>query len=177
MNRRGFTLLELLVALLIGGVVLLTGGAAFDATVSASESIRRAEMSVMSTANRARWLRRAVASLEVGLPGGSPFVGTPERVQFSTYLLTSNGWWERRTLQLSFSDGRLIALTGIEAVILANHLSDAAFDYLVVPGLDSRWTQRWQSPTSAPLAIRLRLTWLDAEQTPDTLLLLVGERG
>lgn len=177
MTSRGFTLVELLVALTVSGLVLLVGGAAMRATVSASQAISRASSADLAAPNRARWLRRAVASLEVGLPGDVPFDGEPERVRFSAYILTPRGWWERRPVELVSNDGRLVARVGSEALVLADSLAEVGFDYLVVPGLDSRWTRRWQSPTSAPQAIRLRLHWLDSARTSDTLLMLVGDRG
>jgi prepilin-type N-terminal cleavage/methylation domain-containing protein len=177
MTSRGFTLVELLVALTVSGLVLLVGGAALRATVSASQDIGRTSIADLTAPNRARWLRRAVASLEVGLPGDVPFDGEPERVRFSAYLLTPRGWWERQAVELTSADGRLVARVGSEVVVLADSLAEVGFDYLVLPGIDSRWTRRWQSPTSCPQAIRLRLGWLDSARTADTLLLLVGDRG
>jgi hypothetical protein len=50
-----------------------------------------------------------------------------------------------------------------------------AFDYLLEPGLNSQWASVWESPVSAPLAIRVRITQLD--RIADTLLLIVGPRG
>jgi hypothetical protein len=148
------------------------------ATISASQGIGRATLAGTGTANRTRWLRRAFASLEVGLPADVPFEGSPDGVRFTSSLLTANGWWERQDLELEFSEGQLVARTdGSEPIVLADSVAEAAFDYLIAPGLDSRWTRRWQSPTSAPLAIRLRLIWLDSAQSADTLLFLVGGRG
>jgi len=178
MNRLGFTLVELLVTLTISGLVLLVGGASLGALLSASRDIAAAGVTEMRAANRARWLRRTVASLEVGLPGDVPFEGQPDRVRFSSFTLTSHGWSERKPVELASIGNRLVALVGAEVgVVLADSLAEARFDYLILPGLESRWTHRWQSPTSAPIALRLRLSWLDTEQKPDTLLLLVGERG
>lgn len=177
MTSRGFTLVELLVALTVSGLVLLVGGAAMRATVSASQAISRASSADLAAPNRARWLRRAVASLEVGLSGDVPFDGEPERVRFSAYLLTPRGWWEREAVELAAVDGRLVARIGNQTMVLADSLVEAEFDYLVTPGLDTRWTRGWQSPTSAPQAIRLRLHWLDSARASDTLLMLVGDRG
>ena len=48
------------------------------------------------------------------------------------------------------------------------------------PGERSRWVQEWRSPSTAPLAVRMRIrrgAASDGVARTDTLLLLVGERG
>jgi len=178
MTRRGFTLVEVLVALVLSGAVLLTGAAAFGAAVDGLGSAERVVHDELITANRRGWLERTLRSLEVGLPGGIPFAGTPARISFSTRIQSADGWWETRAAMLSQEGDALIAqLDGGEPLILARGLDSARFDYLIKPGLDTRWTGRWQSPVSAPLAIRIRLMPHDSTVPADTLVLFIGERG
>lgn len=178
MTRRGFTLVEVIVALALTGTVLLVGGRAFAVTLDGLATAERASAEALWQANRRSWLERTVRSLEVGTAPETGFDGEPGRVRFSARVRSEFGWWERRRVELALRNGQLVALTdGGEPVLLAASLADAGFDYLIQPGLDSRWTRRWQSPVSAPLAIRVRTVPRDSTLPADTLLLYIGERG
>ena len=178
MSRRGFTVIELVVALTLAGLVLLLGGAAFGVLARSAEATRRAELQTNRRRNAVRWLQRTVRSLEVGSPGAQPFVGELRRLRFGGRVQVPGGWWEMQPVELRV-DGRTLVGTvaGGTTVSLIQGVSRVEFDYLIVPGLDSRWTHAWQSPVSAPLAVRLRLASADSAGVVDTLLLLVGERG
>jgi prepilin-type N-terminal cleavage/methylation domain-containing protein len=178
MNRRGMTLVEVLVTLVLLAVIAATGGLAFGAATEGWRALEREERTRRNELFWRSWLERTIRSLEVGLPGDVPFNGDESQVRFSARVLMPDGWWEHQSLELELADGTLLARpdTG-EPVALVSGLSGVRFDYLTQPGLQSRWGSVWQSPTSAPQAIRLRLFWQDPRRTPDTLLLPVGRRG
>lgn len=178
MTNRGFTLAEVLVALVLTGVLLVTGATAFAAAVDGVGAAERAVAADLTTANRRAWLERTLRSLEVGAAGSTPFEGQPASLGFSSRGRTGEGWWERRALTISQEGELLVARFGdAETITLGRGLGSLGFDYLIRPGLQSRWSHRWQSPVSAPIAIRVRLTWKDPGIPPDTILLFIGERG
>lgn len=88
MNRpRGFALVELLVALVVGAIVLLAAGSAYRGLLGAAA---RAERTEEETVLAARLCRRIQTALAATLPGES-FRGTPASAEFTT---------------LAFRDGR-----------------------------------------------------------------------
>ena len=105
------------------------------------------------------------------------FEGRPDRVTFSSWLLTADGWFTRRTVMLARQEDRIVAtLLPGEPIVLCDGVDNVAFDYLLEPGVDARWVREWVSPLRAPLAVRLRVQERKGG-TADTLLLLVRERG
>ncbi len=173
-GRGGFTLLEILVALTIAGTAVLLAHQVFATAARGAESLRSARRELDTASNGRRWLASAIGSIEVGRDGDVPFDGGPHAATFSTYLLSERGWFERGVVTLEVSDSGLHARASRRTVILATGVSALDMDYLLEPGLDSKWVSRWASPVSAPLALRLRLAF---GGRVDTMLFLVGPRG
>lgn len=182
-GKRGFTLLELLVALAIGGLVVLLAHQVFASVGHSGRRLRDARAALDREANARRWLRATFLSLEVGLDSACSFDGRANRVRFTAWQLTPEGWFERRSIDLEEHDDRLVARVAPgAALMLTDSVQSLAFDYLLEPGAESRWVREWVSPVSAPLAVRMRIT-RRPHQTPDrkavvdTMLFLVKERG
>src|SRR5260370_40495571 len=180
MRRSGFTLIEVLVALTIGGVVLLAAEGIFSGVASGSRQLMAARERLDREANGRRWLKSAFLSLEVGQASVGGFEGRVDRLRFSAWQLAPGGWYERRQIELSRVNGRLLASLGDAPLVLGDSVADVAFEYLIEPGVASRWVREWISPVSAPLAVRIRVT-TGRERTTrgvvDTLLFLIKERG
>lgn len=159
MNRRhGFTLVEVLVAVAITGLVMLLAHQLFGAVVDGGRRITEARRALDRERNAERYLRDAFLSLEVGDEAG-PFEGHPDRVSFSTRQRTADGWLERRRLDLIGQSGSWVAIAPDgERVLLADSVRSVALDYLLEPGAASPWVGEWVSPVSAPLAVRVRIT-------------------
>lgn len=176
-DHRGFTLLELLVALTVSGIVVLLAHAVFTAVTDAGRDVRNARLALDREANARRWMEAALLSLDVGSDSAGPFEGRPDRMAFGAWLETSGGWFERRRIELRRNGTSFDA----DSMILADSVTDVAFDYLLEPGEDTKWVREWISPVSAPLAVRIRIErgrgkW-DGGMVVDTLLLLIKERG
>src|SRR5437868_8843 len=97
---RGFTLLEVLVALTISAVVALLGHQVFAAVADRGKALTAARTELDRVANARRWLAAAFLSLDVGTEGASGFEGHPDHVAFTTWLRTPGGWFERRLVAL-----------------------------------------------------------------------------
>lgn len=173
-QKAGFTLVELLVAMTIAGVVVLLTHQIFAAVTVGMQRLETAQRDLDSEQLGIRWLDAAFLSLEAG-NGGPGFEGHGDRMMFSSWLLTRYGWVERTKVTLALDRGRLVAqVEGGETEVLGG-VKALAFDYLLDPGLNSRWVTDWVSPLTAPLGVRLRLE--RSSRAVDTLLFLIKGRG
>ena len=178
MTRSGFTLIEVLLALAVGALTVLLAHRVFAATTDGTRAVRSTRAALDREANARRWQQAAFLSLDVGTASGTGFEGRADRATFSTWLQTAGAWHERRRVTLAARDGRFLALPDAgEGVRLADSVTAVAFDYLLVPGEDSKWVREWISPVSAPLAVRVRVTRSGNTHRVDTMLFLVKERG
>jgi len=162
---RGFTLIEVMIALMLSGLVVLLAHQIFTGVVTGTERLGEARTSLDRDANARRSLTEMFGSLDVGTEGAGGFAGRPERVEFTTWQRVASGWLERRRVTLAAQGGRFGAwsdVTGVE------------FDYLLEPGANAAWVREWISPVSAPVAVRVRV---QRAATVDTLLFVVGSRG
>ena len=181
--RRGFTLIEVVVALTIGAFVVLIAHQLFTAVADRGRTLIAARTALDRAVNARRWLAATFLSLDVGTDGASGFDGRPDHAAFSTWLLTPDGWFERRQVTLGAEDGHLRAgVTPGTAIALSDDVTDVQFDYLLEPGAESRWVREWVSPVSAPVAVRMRITKAgngkrETGNVVDTLLFLIKERG
>ncbi|HVH10983.1 MAG TPA: prepilin-type N-terminal cleavage/methylation domain-containing protein [Gemmatimonadales bacterium] len=179
----GFTLLEVVVALAIGAVVVLLAHQLFAAVADHGRRLIAARAALDRAANARRWLAAAFLSLDVGTEGANGFDGRPSQVAFATWLLTPDGWFERRQVTLGVEAGRLRAtIVPGTPVTLMDKVAEVQFDYLLEPGAESRWVREWLSPVTAPIAVRMRVTKArdGAEATAaavDTVPFLIKERG
>lgn len=173
-QRRGFTLIEVLVAVAITGLVALLAHQLFGAVVDASRRIVAEREALDGERNARRYLRDAFLSLDVGDSTG--FEGHPDHVAFAAWQRTADGWQERRRIELS-QDGAvwLVVTSAGERVVLADSVTAVRLDYLLEPGAASPWVGEWISPVSAPLAVRMRITRWSGRA--DTTLYPIRSRG
>src|SRR5205823_1519703 len=151
--KPGFTLVDLMVALAIAGLVVLTAHRLFAAAGDAGNTLRAAREALDRQSNARRWLSATFLSLDVGTDSAGSFEGRPDHVVFSAWELMPDGWFERRRVSLGKAGQHLVAqaLPG-EPMVLADSIASLDFDYLLEPGAESRWVREWISPVSAPLA-------------------------
>ncbi|SRR6266568_1787186 len=179
----GFTLIEVLVALAIGAVVVLLAQQLFAAVAERGKTLTAARTALDRSANARRWLDATFLSLDVGTEGAAGFEGRPDHAAFASWLLTPDGWFERRMVSLARNNDRLVASVAPgQPITLMDSVADLALDYLLEPGAESRWVREWVSPVSAPVAVRMRIEKAgngkrDTGNVVDTVLLLIKERG
>ena len=175
-DPRGFTLIELLVALTIGALVVLVAHQLFAAVAQRGRTLIVARTALDRAVNARCWLAATFLSLDVGTDGAGGFDGRPDHAAFSTWLLMSDGWFERRQVTLTAKQGQLrAAVTPGTPIALVDSVADLQLDYLLEPGAESRWVREWVSPVSAPVAVRMRIA--NAGGGVDTLLFPIKERG
>jgi prepilin-type N-terminal cleavage/methylation domain-containing protein len=176
---RGFTLVEVMVAVVIAAMLALLAHRLFATALEGADRLHQTR----SSQDRAQGARRLLAamffSLEVGTREGAGFEGEGDRMRFMTWRATADGWFERETVSLALRETRLTAMYGSGAeVVLADSVTGVQFDYLLQPGVTSRWIRQWISPVSAPIAVRMRLhRRVGVAAATDTTLFLIKARG
>jgi prepilin-type N-terminal cleavage/methylation domain-containing protein len=169
----GFTLIEVMVALAISALVMLAVHRVFTGVADGAKAVVISREHLDRQANARRWLKATFLSLE------PPFAGRTDRASFTSWQLSSGGWFEQKPTTLSRDGSRFVGTSGGASLQLADGVADLAFDYLLEPGADTRWVREWISPVSAPLAVRVRITGCGKRDAAcvDTLVFLIKERG
>jgi len=175
--RAGFTLIEVMIALTLSALVVLLAHQIFAGVVDGVGRLDAARTTLDRTANARRWLIEAFGSLQAGVDSAGPFEGHPAQVGFASWQRVAPSGLERDRILLHQSGTTLVAQAGTGIVVLVDSVSQVAFDYLLEPGANTTWAREWMSPVSAPLAVRIRVTYLGSPVRADTLLLLIGGRG
>jgi len=172
-RRRGFTLIEVMVAVAISSVVTLTVYRVFTGVADGGKAVAAARETLDASVNARRWLKATFLSLE------PPFEGRMNRATFTSWQLAAGGWFEPHVVTLSQEGNRFAARSGHQTLQLADSVALVTFDYLLEPGADTKWVREWISPVSAPLAVRLRIAGCGKQDATcvDTLLFLIKERG
>lgn len=174
-DRRGLTLVELMVALAIGSMVLLSArllaGSVADGAVLVAAAGDAAERAATPERTLRGWLRR----VEVGTDSLTTFAGAARGAAFTSWCDVPGGWQERCRVTLLLDRWReepaLIGTTSTGSLIVLP-LADAAATllYLQDARLGGQWVRMWGTSLSAPLAVLVAMPG-------DSLLLRIGERG
>lgn len=168
MRRSGFTMIELLVALAIGGLALTAGSALAGMAIYTVERQQAVIGRHTATAHGYLWLREVFTNATVGQPGDMPFHGSAHTARFSTTLPSARGWSGRAVVTIELRDSNVVLQRRERSVIVVRGAGSLAIDYLGAFGADSPWFTGWQSPSTAPLAVRLRI---GRTQGTDTLVI------
>ena len=172
-GRRGFTLIEVMIALTLSALVVLLAHRIFTGVVDGAQTLKAARTALDHDANASRALTEMFGSLDIGMDGAGGFAGRPERAEFTTWQRVPTGWLERRRVVVEVEGGVLIARSD-QTLALQDSVSRVEFDYLLEPGANAAWVREWISPVSAPVAVRVRIMRVVAT---DTMLFIVGPRG
>lgn len=171
--RRGFTLVEIMLALAISGMVVLLVRSVLDQTVDATARIAGEQAEQRRELAARTILTRAFGSIEIGSSGAAAFAGRSDSVTFTAFEHRGRGS-ELGHISLGWRDGWLTLTRDGQPAALLPALA-VTFDYLLAEGADSEWRGGWHSPSSAPVAVRIRL--LRSSASVDTLLFVIGMRG
>lgn len=186
--RRGFTLLEVVVAIAVGSLVVLGAHEMIVGVADGADAIGRSARASDREANGDALLRQLLRDLEVGTSDAAHFAGDSATVRFSTWCAVPGGWPERCRAELSIasppgdateSGAAIVArLSTGESLRLAEGFSSARFLFLSDAALGGRWFTLWGEGITAPLAIGVAVERAHAGAArADTLILRIGERG
>jgi len=173
-DRAGFTLVELLVALLVGGIVV--AGARSMAEQLGASAMRTASAAARADrdANAAALLRALTLRLEVGTEEAQAFGGAPDITRFSSWCDVPGGWQERCQVTLTVVHGaeedalRLDTSAGDSALLV--RATRVELRYLENPAAGGAWFGSWGTGITAPFA-------LGVVAGTETTLVRIGSRG
>jgi prepilin-type N-terminal cleavage/methylation domain-containing protein len=172
--RRGFTLIELVVAITISALVILAGRMLLENLGAAADRIDRAAQKGAGDANGERLLRALVAQIDVGIQGAT-FAGDEQSAQFTSWCQSPRGWRERCRITLSIemvngSPALTTTLPGNDRVVLYRAERALRLRYLVDPSAGGTWFVKWGDGLLAPRAIGVIAD-------SDTLIIRIGDHG
>ena len=183
MNRRGFTLIELMIALVIGGVVVALAYSTLRAGMDVEDRVSAArDADESTTAMRAMLsdaIRHAVAGDARdmrGLHTESDATGHATRLTFISRGITAPlGGGAAWQVGLSAdSSGVVLDASSLDAAHAPLHLTSRGARTLAVRFLaieDATWRTQWDDPARLPAAVEVR--FLDANGR-DTMAALVA---
>jgi prepilin-type N-terminal cleavage/methylation domain-containing protein len=171
--RRGFTLLEVVVALALGATVVLGARALFGVLGASGERIARESAAADERANGERLLRSLLWQAETGVHGDG-FRGDDSSLHFSTWCRAARGWTERCRIDLGVATlGRDAVVTAIlphgDTLLLWRGRAPAGLRYLDATNGGDRWVPEWGSDLTLPAAVAI-------VSGGDTLVFLAGGR-
>lgn len=175
--RAGFTLVEVMVALAVMGVVLVGARAMLGQIADDADRITAAAAEADRASNADLLLRAVAGRLEVvPVPGREiRFEGEPQGARFHSWCEVPDGWLERCEASLGFIEvegEKVLALrlsTG-EMVALRRGFASGELTYLRDAGNGGAWIARWGASVTAPLAFGIVVDG-------DTTIVRIGERG
>ena len=177
--RRGFTLVEAAVAIVIAAIVLLGARQILTQLADGAERITGAAAAADRAANGERLLRAVVGRLEVGTSPDRQFQGTETMTRFTTWCDMPAGWQERceATITLDTAAGGpavVLALATGERLVVRGGFQRSTLRYLNDVRGGGVWYRGWGTGITAPKALGIVL---DSETDSDTLIVRIGERG
>jgi prepilin-type N-terminal cleavage/methylation domain-containing protein len=176
-SRAGFTLVEVMVALVVMGVVLVGARTMLGQIADDADRIGAAAREADRDANAEALLRAVVGRLAVSPVPGSEirFEGQPQGARFHSWCEVPDGWLEACEVSLGFlqlDDAPALALrlsTG-ETVPLRRGFQSGEILYLREAGNGGGWVKSWGGTIIAPLALGI-------VTDGDTAIIRIGERG
>jgi prepilin-type N-terminal cleavage/methylation domain-containing protein len=157
-RRHGFTLIEVLSALMLTGFVLLGALLLVDQISNGADRIAKESRRVSSEGNGNRLLRRLLLEASLGQDSVDMFRGDANNITMRSLCPTPNGWPEvcHVTLAIDVRADSSIVTAELRPGLtfsLRRELGKAEFRYLGAPSSDSSWFKVWSSNASLPWAI------------------------
>jgi len=173
--RNGFTLIEILVALVIGAIVIAGAHDILDALTNTANAAQLGAVNADDSANGDELLHALTGRLDLATPGAKPFFGSERITAFSSWCEVPRGWLESCSVVLAFDTafGKAALVARINdstRVVLLRGLTSGSFRYLESAANGGVWQRLWGRGVSAPSAIGVLID-------RDTLIIPVGDRG
>lgn len=173
-RRGGFTLVEVLVAVVVSGLCVLAGAGIFGAVTDTARHLRSSIDTWEARANARMWMQEFALTLRVD--ADDPFIGLASELLASGHVWSSRGWMTPRRVTIAVVDGALVARQddASNGLILRESVERLGIEYLPQGG-SSEWRTEWRSETTLPALIRMRLSQAgEATFRADTILMIVG---
>ena len=168
-RRRGFTILELMVALALSAGVLLAGRALTEQVAAVGDTIATNTAIADSSRVRARSLRAIVRNIAIGADSLSNFSGDARTAKFVSWCTGGDVLRERCAVTLTVDS--VVTLTDSSAsLVLLRDTVPGVLRYLGDARDGGHWYRSWGPGIVLPIAIGIVFR-------ADTTVLRVGDRG
>jgi prepilin-type N-terminal cleavage/methylation domain-containing protein len=173
--RAGFTLLEVIVAIAISGLVLLGARAILSQLGTDAEAMENAAAASDRRSNADLLMRAVVGRTENSVLDRVRFLGDAQGARFESWCEVPGGWLEPchavlGVVQTGDSASVVLTLSTGELVPVRTGLTHARLEYLVSAGEGGQWVPEWTSQLSTPVAVGIEMG--------DSLVIVpIGERG
>jgi len=174
-DDRGFTLLEVIVALAISGFLMIAAHSMSTVLADHAETVSALAASGDREANGDRLLRQAALQVDLDNRAASGFGGNEQALSFSSWCNRPAGWLERCEVSVMIDTSKGISTlilnrSGDVPVVLRSDFRNAEFRYLRDVEAGGQWFRVWGRGISAPRAIGVIIDG-------DTAIVRMGERG
>ena len=177
-SRVGFTLIEVTVALVIGGMALVAAAALFNGLARRAEGVERAGRRADRDANSERLLRTLFENIDLRGDSTSPPVSGDQRsIRFRAWCDEGRGSFAPCGVRLSIQQDAGLSFLQLElagadssTLVLRRGFREGRLRYLLYAREGSRWIDAWPARLVAPTAIAVIIE-------RDTLLLPVWGGG
>ncbi|MEP6493405.1 MAG: prepilin-type N-terminal cleavage/methylation domain-containing protein [bacterium] len=159
-SPRGFTLIEITVALAIAGLAMVGGIALIDQIGDSAGRINQDGRRAAREGNGVRLLRRVLLDATTTTDSTKRFRGDQHSLELWTTCDISAGWAEVCRVSLSIDERRdssvvLADLSTGESFPLRRQAGTAEFRYFNPMATDTSWVRQWSSNVSLPTAVGL----------------------
>jgi prepilin-type N-terminal cleavage/methylation domain len=178
---RGFTLVEVIVAITVGAMVILAARLLVEQLGDSAQATIRAATRIDAEANAEHVMRGLATRSRPGTTDATPFEGDATHARFSSWCDVPGGWQERCLATLtvpaptqSDSAGALLLTPGSgDAMPIRSGVKTGMLAYLTSASDGGQWVAAWNTASLAPLAI---VAVLDLGERRDTLIFRIGAR-
>jgi prepilin-type N-terminal cleavage/methylation domain-containing protein len=159
-DARGFTLIEIIVALSLIGFAMIGGLAVIDQIGDSAGRISQAATRAASEGNGQRLLRRLLLDATPSADTAKRFRGDAHSMELSTTCEVPAGWTEpcRATLAIDEAKDTSVVFTELstgESYALRRQSGSAEFRYFNPTPTDTFWVRQWSSNVTLPTAVGL----------------------
>jgi len=149
MTPRGFTLIEVIVAVLLTSMVLMIASGFVGSLAAIADSAESAGPDAARQGNGHAILRELFATMDLGTRAGGTFVGTPDRARFSAWIADPFAGAVSVEVEVATRpDGIDVRAGDLEFTV------DIDGDTSVAYRAASSWRPEWVSGTTLPVAVR-----------------------
>jgi hypothetical protein len=175
-RRAGFLLMELMAALMLAGIAVVSVGLLIRQVDATQQAIERRSRQADASANGMHILRDLVERAELGVDSTRQFAGDATNVLIPTWCDMPGGWQERCVVRIALD--RRADSTAIDATFQNNAQMElailpgqATLSYLRLATAGSAWISMWGRGITPPAAVAV------VRSNGDTLVFRVGDRG
>ncbi|HET7586181.1 MAG TPA: prepilin-type N-terminal cleavage/methylation domain-containing protein [Gemmatimonadaceae bacterium] len=171
----GFTVVEVMIALVISVVVVAGGRALLGVLGDGAHRLAASAAGIDRTTNAERVLRAVIAQAELASSSEEQFTGSATEARFGSWCIVPQGWLERCSVILTVTVAdtvhrlELTTSTG-DHVVLRQYEGPLELRYLENPSAGGTWRSAWDHMITPPMGMGVIMG-------SDTTIFRIGERG